>query len=60
MKTRYKIPIISGIAMCSLIIVSFSIYGAVNFFELSLPHNKYGQINYEKIGYEAALDDFIK
>lgn len=60
MKNIYKISIITGIVICSLVIMSFSIYGTVNFLELNLPHNKYDQVDYDKIGYETALDDFIK
>lgn len=58
MKTRLKITIIISMVIGSLLVISFSLYNTVNFLETTLPHNKYGQIDYEKIGYTASLNDF--
>lgn len=60
MKTRIIITgsIIAVVGL--LMLVSLSLYDSLNFFELGLPHNRYGQIDYEKIGYDKSLDDFAR
>lgn len=60
MKTKLLIPIIAGVIIGSFMVVSFSLYETMNFFELTLPHNEYGQIDYVKIGYTASENDFKK
>lgn len=61
MKTR--VFVILGIALAVLgllMLVSLLLYDNLNFLEVGLPHNKYGQIDYEKIGYQKSLDDFAR
>ncbi|MEX0862329.1 hypothetical protein [Nitrosopumilus sp.] len=58
MKTRFLIIGIVLAVLGSLMLVSLLLHDNLNFLEMSLPHNKYGLINYEKIGYQTSFDDF--
>lgn len=57
MKTRLLVIFVaSGFGL--LVVVSSLFYGDVNFFGIGLPHTEYGLVYYEKIGYNASLNDF--
>ncbi len=58
MKTRTVIPIIICIIIGVFMTISFSLDDPFNFFELTLPHNEYSRIDYEKLGYDASDNDF--
>ena len=56
MKTRFLIAtVVSGLG---LLVVSSLFYGTANFFGIGLPYTEYGLVDYEKIGYDASLNDF--